>query len=249
MSALQKIPVLRAFHRYWRELTRPAPLQEFSDYDAYWKARIRDGRRADVLDRHRIIARLIPDGASVLDIGCGDGAFLRYVRDVHPSCRLMGLDISETAVGALRKEGIAAQRIDPDLPFDNQIHEHWENIVLMEVIEHVADAEGLMRQVLALQPKRVFVTIPNVGFLVHRLRLMFAGRFPITTIIYHMKEHVRFWTAKDFIQWSETFGLRVRSFHGQVDRPDKIVIWLARTFPSLFASQVVYELEPRPKPF
>lgn len=248
MSALQKIAVVRALHRYWRELTRPAPLQEFSDYDAYWKARIRSGKRANVLDRHRIISRLISDGASVLDIGCGDGAFLRYVRDVQPSCRLMGLDISATAVDTVRESGIAAQQIDPAMPLADQVKEQWENIVLMEVIEHVVDAEGLMRQVLALQPRRIFVTIPNVGFLTHRLRLMLAGRFPITTIIYHMREHVRFWTAKDFVQWSESLGLRVCSFHGQVDRPDKIVIWLARTLPSLFAAQVVYELEPKPKP-
>jgi hypothetical protein len=106
-----------------------------------------------------------------------------------------------------------------------------------------------MRQVLALQPKRVFVTIPNVGFLVHRLRLMFAGRFPITSIFYHMKEHLRFWTVKDFHQWARHLDMVVCSYHGQVDRPDKVVNWLSRGAPSLFADRVVYELEPRPKPF
>lgn len=247
MSKLTRVPVLRALHRYLREIIRPAPLQEFANYDAYWTARMRDGKRATVLDRHRIISRLLPDNANVLDIGCGDGAFLRFLRTTHPASHLLGADISETAVAALRESGIDGQCIDPGIPLTSQITGHWSDIVMMEVIEHVVDAENLVRQALALHPKRIFITIPNAGFLIHRLRLMFGGRFPVTTIVYHMKEHVRFWTVKDMRQWAKYMGMRVRSYHGQVDRPDKIVNWLARLAPGLFAAQLVYVLELHPK--
>lgn len=115
----------------------------------------------------------------------------------------------------------------------------------MEVIEHVADAEDLMRQVLELKPSRIFVTIPNVGCLKHRLRLMFGGRFPITATHYHMKEHIRFWTAKDFNQWAETLDIGVKSIHGQFDHGDKIVEWFVRKHPSMFADRVIYELRTR----
>lgn len=244
MNPVQKIPVARALYRYWQQLTRPSPLQEFANYDAYWNARLHEGKHADMLDRYRIVSRLVPDGASVLDVGCGDGAFLKFMHDSRPKCRLLGADISRTAISALENAGLAGQRIDPAQPLEHQLDGHWEYVVLMEVIEHVVDAEGLVRQVMSLHPTRIIITIPNVGFLIHRLRLMFVGRFPVTNIIYHMKEHVRFWTVKDFYQWADALGLRVCSHYGQVDRKDKLVQWLGREIPSLFAGQMVYELVP-----
>lgn len=244
MTFLKRTPVLRTLYRYWSELTRPAPLSEFQDYDDYWHSRVRDGKRSPVLDRYRIVAGLVPDHASVLDIGCGEGAFLRYLGAAKPSCRIAGADISSVAIDALAKDGIDGRLIDPDKPLATQIEGAWDAIVLMEVIEHVVDAEALMRDVASLSPRRVFVTIPNVGFLLHRFRLMFFGRFPVTSIFYHMKEHVRFWTLKDFQQWASHVGMHVHSYHGQVDRPDMLVRLLARAAPGLFADRMVYELSP-----
>lgn len=245
MSLTTKIPGLRILTRTLEYINRPAPLQEFADYDAYWQSRADDGRVARVLDRHKIIAGLIDDRASVLDIGCGDCAFQQYLSSIKPDCRSLGIDASAKAVQLARAQGCNAQLIDPKARLKDQIAGHWDVVTLMEVIEHVADAEDLMRQVLELKPSRIFVTIPNVGCLKHRLRLMFGGRFPITTIIYHMKEHLRFWTAKDFRQWVGEFDLEVRSIHGQFSHGDRLVEWATRKHPALFAPQVIYELRPR----
>ncbi|HRQ65525.1 MAG TPA: methionine biosynthesis protein MetW [Xanthomonadaceae bacterium] len=245
MKALRRIPILRALYRHYLDLTKPAPLVEFKDYDAYWQARIRDGRRGRVLDRHRIVTDLIEDGDRVLDVGCGEGAFLRFLGANRPNCKLLGADIAETAIAELRKEGLDGIRLDYSRPLAEQVSGAWDVVVLMEVIEHVVDAEDLMRQVLALHPKRVVVTIPNVGCLKHRLRLMFGGRFPIASIVYHMKEHVRFWTVTDFREWADHLGLKVGSYYGQVDRGDGMVRWLTRRLPGLFADQLVYVLVPK----
>jgi methionine biosynthesis protein MetW len=242
MNGIKGVPILRAVYRYYHELTRPAPLQEFDDYDDYWKSRVKEGKRLSFLDRHEIISNAIPEGFSVLDIGCGDGAFLRYIRSRHPNSEILGVDISRVAVDELHASGVAAKVIDIESPLSAQISGHWDVVVLMEVIEHVADAEALIKQVMEMNPKRIFVTIPNCGFLLHRLRLMFGGRFPITAIVYHMKEHVRFWTVKDFYEWAAACGLHVHSHKGQVFRRDKALVWLVRTFPALFADRMVYEL-------
>lgn len=245
MPRFRDLPILRVLYRYYSELTRPAPLVEFQDYDAYWVARLRDQRVSKDLHRYRIVASKLPDDTSVLDIGCGDGAFLRYLQKAKPNCRTMGADTSGAAMKQLRDSGIPGIHLDGDLPLAVQITEYYENIVLMEVIEHVIESEELVRQVIDLQPKRIFITIPNVGFLMHRLRLMFVGRFPVTSIFYHMKEHVRFWTVTDFYEWAESLGLTVLSHNGQIDRNDKILVWLVRAAPRLFADRMVYELELR----
>ncbi|WP_081884691.1 MULTISPECIES: methionine biosynthesis protein MetW [unclassified Pseudomonas] len=244
MKIFKKIPVLRVLHRYWREITRPAPLQEFEDYDTYWQMRVREQRTAKEMDRYRLIASVLPVNASVLDIGCGEGSFLRYLSRNRPDCKGSGADISISALEELTASGISVTRIDPQRRLVEQLAGSWDVVVLMEVIEHVVDAEDLVRQVIELGPRRIFITIPNAGFLLHRLRLLFGGRFPITTIVYHMREHIRFWTVKDFEQWADVLGMHIHTCRAQVDRPDRLVRWLSNWHPALFAAQVVYELSP-----
>ena len=56
---------------------------------------------------------------------------------------------------------------------------------------------------------------------------------------WHVKEHIRHWTARDFEEWVSNFGLRVVEIQGQWGfRPLPY-----RRFPKLFAPQVVYVLE------
>lgn len=198
MDILSKIPGLRILSRLYEYINRPAPLEEFSDYNDYWRLRTSDGVIIREMDRFKVIGSLIDAGESVLDIGCGDGSFQRYLAQIKPSCRSLGLDTSTEAVRFACDHGCDAQVIDPDLSLRDQVNGGWGVITVMEVIEHIPDAERVMRDILELNAKRIFVTIPNVGCLKHRFRLMFGGRFPITTIIYHMREHLRFWTVKDF---------------------------------------------------
>lgn len=249
MNVFKKIPILRIIIRWytyivrWYEyIVRLAPLNEFKNYDEYWQSRDFDGHGTRVLDRYRVIANLLEEGTSILDIGCGDCAFQQYLLNNKPSFKILGIDTSSNAVLLAQKKGFNAQAIDPHIKLRDQVSGDWNVVTLMEVIEHVPEAEELMRQVLEFKPSKIFVTIPNIGCLKHRLRLMFGGRFPITTIIYHMKEHLRFWTVKDFEQWTNTFDLEIYSIHGQFAHGDRIAEWFTRKFPALFAAQIIYEL-------
>lgn len=157
-----------------------------------------------------------------------------------------GVDIAPTAIEQVNNRGLEGKVICPYKRLKNQIESKWTVITLMEVIEHHVDAEDLMRQVIELAPERIFVTIPNIGCLKHRLRLMIGGRFPVTSIVFHMKEHVRFWTVKDFKQWSDMLGLNINAIQGQFDSGDRFVRWFVKKWPSIFADQVVYELSLMP---
>ncbi len=55
----------------------PMPLKEFADYDDYWEQR----GRQEPKYRFVWVADRLPDQGMVLDAGCGDGAFLEYVRE------------------------------------------------------------------------------------------------------------------------------------------------------------------------
>lgn len=226
------------------KLNGPAPLNAYPDYDEYWEKRKAEGRAPRLLYRYQKIAEFLPPSARILDIGCGDGAFGAHLAIARPDCQYLGLDISRVSVEQASGRGVPCQVIEPNRPLREQVAGEFDCVSMMEVLEHVHDAEELFAQALAFEPLRVFVTIPNVGSLLHRVRFAVFGRFPVTTIIYHMKEHIRFWTFKDFRQWVGTFNLRITGFYGQTGVGHGILDALALRFPKLFALQVIYVLEP-----
>lgn len=111
-------------------------------------------------------------------------------------------------------------------------------VVIMELIEHMVDPESLMREIKNSSKASIYITIPNMGFIINRLRLFLGGKMPITVIIFHMREHVRFWTYSDFKYWANSLGFKVVKHYGQNGVP---FVW--RLWPSLFARQLIFRLE------
>ena len=92
----------RFARRLYRHLDGPAPLADYPDYDEYWERRHATGRNPGLLHRYKAIAAMLPRGASVLDVGCGDGSFGAHLASVRPDCRYVGGDISTAAIAILR---------------------------------------------------------------------------------------------------------------------------------------------------
>ena len=143
MSLLSKIPGMRIVARLFEYINRPAPLEEFENYDAYWADRAVDEGTTRSLDRFKVVSELLDLDDSVLDIGCGDASFQQYLARVKPGCKSMGLDASAEAVRVAQEHGCTAQVIDNDLRLVDQVEGRWQVVTLMEVLEHIPDAENL----------------------------------------------------------------------------------------------------------
>lgn len=212
------------------------------DYGDYWLRReagpdkaglSRKGPDSDSHHRNQIAVRLIPEGVKVLDVGCGPGKLLATLQRHRPDLELHGIDISPEAIRIAKERGFNAECVDP---VREPLAESYDTICLMTVLEHVPDAEALVRILKPRCRRQFLIAIPNLGYIEHRLRLALFGRMPLTSIWYDIREHVRFWTVKDFRHWADAMGLRVVGIHGTHRNP------LRRRLPSLLASQIVYDL-------
>lgn len=208
-------------------------------YDTYWTARRLTKERINEFQRDRIdlTLRYIDSGSSVMDIGCGNGMLLAQVHEQKKMAKIIGVDVSADALAFAQKNGLETIRANVSKRDERRGLPDADYILLFEVIEHVADSEELLRWAYAKANKGICISVPNTGFIGHRLRLLF-GRFPLQWRV-HPSEHVRFWTVRDMHWWLHQLGYAERAqvhlYRG--------VPWLSYLWPSLFFRGIFIYIE------
>jgi methionine biosynthesis protein MetW len=231
---------LNIFKRIHYALFKPMPLDDFKSYDEYWTKR---GFHGPSTNRAKIISKYIEKNSTILDIGCGDGTILDYFSKNNLPRDLVGVDISEKAVEYTKVRGYSAFQIDVQSDDFKKFLENrsFDYIIITEVLEHIQNAEDVIQECKGHFNKFIFVSIPNAGFFIYRLRLLF-GKFPLVVINVHIKEHIRFWTHSDFLYWCDYLGFSVNNYWVSYSyRP--FGIDLGKIWPSLFGRSLIYSLK------
>ncbi|MDQ6674342.1 MAG: class I SAM-dependent methyltransferase [Chloroflexota bacterium] len=147
--------------------------QEFAErrFRHAWTPSVFDITRAQRLGK--LLANRPP--GRLLDVGCYDGQFISRVVEHE---RIVGVDISHTALARAAKRGLAPVRaqVEATLPF---VAESFATIVAAEVIEHVFDTQAVLHEVArVLRPGGwLAMTTPNLVALSGRAQLL-LGRSP-----------------------------------------------------------------------
>jgi len=203
------------------------------DYDAYWEDK--RGEHLGKLSRwQRQRADLVfsylnkqHNPVSLSDVGCGDGSVLAYLKEKGGVSRIVGVDVSSSALVKARAQGVETILIGKELQEGIAVVPETDYVLLLEVLEHMPDAEQFLKAMLDKSKKGVFFSFPNTGYVLHRLRLL-MGRFPLQWRI-HPSEHLRFWTYADLKWWLKALGYTQYSIHTYEGVPV-----LNRVWPSLF---------------
>jgi ubiquinone/menaquinone biosynthesis C-methylase UbiE len=94
-------------------------------------------------------------GTSILDLGCGFGAYSTALIDEGRKC--VGCDINFEYLQAADNR-LPVVNVDTSLPFDNQ---SFDSVLIFEVLEHVANVENVLAEAFRVARKNVLVTVPN----------------------------------------------------------------------------------------
>jgi SAM-dependent methyltransferase len=85
------------------------------------------------------LAELLPPGASVLDVGCGDGLIDRHIAEQRPDLGVRGIDVLVRPGTHVPVEAFDGQRI----PYDDA---SFDVVVFVDVLHHTDDPMVLLRE-------------------------------------------------------------------------------------------------------
>ncbi|GBG13682.1 methionine biosynthesis protein MetW [Novimethylophilus kurashikiensis] len=156
------------------------------------------------------IARWIAPGSKVLDLGCGDGSLLGYLRDTL-NVRGYGVEKEDANVLACVKNGINVIQMNLEEGLSGFEANSFDVVILSQTLQAVYQTEGIVLEMLRVG-KEVIVTFPNFGYWKHRLNIA-AGRMPVSKSLpyqWYDTPNVHMCTIRDFDVFCEGHGIQVK---------------------------------------
>jgi methionine biosynthesis protein MetW len=123
------------------------------------------------------IAAWIPKGASVLDLGCGDGSLLRYLKETR-SVRGYGVEISDMDLVSCIANGVNVIQNDLDSGLSDFEDNTFDFVILSQTLQATRHTEALIQEMLRVGREGI-VSFPNFGYWKSRMNVM-LGNMPVS---------------------------------------------------------------------
>ena len=164
----------------------------------------------------QVIAALVPEGARVLDLGCGDGALLDYLQRER-GCSGYGVEIVDANVLACVRRGVNVVQLNLDEGLALFEDNSFDVVLQIDTLPHLRNAEVMLRET-ARVGRTGIVAFPNFAHWPNRLSVL-RGRMPVTRRLpyqWYDTPNIRVGTYKDFevlalknqLRMIDSFGLQ-----------------------------------------
>ena len=183
------------------------------------------------------IARLVPEGSRVLDLGCGDGAMLDYLQRTR-GCSGYGIEISETNVLACVQRGVNVVQLNLDGGLTMFDDASFDVVLQLDTLQHLRNAETMLRETARVGRIGV-VSFPNFAHWPNRQSVL-RGRMPVTKRLpyqWYDTPNIRVGTFKDFEALAQKNRLHILDAYGLQNGEE------VRTLPNLRAGTAVFQFE------
>ena len=182
------------------------------------------------------LAKLVPEGSRVLDLGCGDGAMLAYLQQAR-GCTGYGIEIDDANLLACVKRGVNVIQLNLDEGLSLFDDASFDVVLQIDTLQHLRNAEVMLRETVRVGRIGV-VAFPNFAHWPNRLSVL-RGRMPVTRRLpyqWYDTPNIRVGTHADLAVLAQRSNLRVLDSFGLQDGRT------VRFAPNLRAGTSVYTL-------
>lgn len=191
-----------------------------------------------------IIASWIKPGDRVLDLGCGKGDLLAWLK-AHKGIQGTGIEQDKDKAAACIGRGLSVLQGDLKEEVNDYPDGYFDVVILSQTLQQVYQPDLLLKS-LARIGKQVIVSFPNFCHFSIRMQLLFKGQAPKSDQLpftWYDTPNIRIITLADFRNFSKEVGYTIVkecaiNTHDQ-DRGGKIV----RLFSNLRATYGVFLIE------
>ncbi len=160
---------------------------------------------------YELILRLMPPGAGVVDLGCGDGELLAILRD-RGHAPLLGVEGDENEVAKAIARGLDVVHADLDDGL-GAIPDHGFDVALLsQTLQSIVDVAGVLDEIVRIGRLGI-VSFPNFAHRPMREMFMREGRLPKQEGLYayewHDTPNRRFPSILDFWELCAVRGIRI----------------------------------------
>jgi methionine biosynthesis protein MetW len=153
---------------------------------------------------NKTIADWISQGASVLDLGCGDGELLAYlasVKEVHAQ----GIELDEHAIVKCVSSGLSVYQQDIDTGLSEYTDKSFDYVIINQTLQQVKKPDFVLQEAFRVG-KKVIVGITNFAYYRARLSIFFRGRVPVTPSLpyqWYDTPNLHFLSINDFKDYTK----------------------------------------------
>ncbi len=211
-----------------------------SDADARNRKVAFDSLRVDL----RLIADQIKPGSRVLDVGCGDGTLLAYLRD-EKQVDGRGLELSMARVKAAVRHGLPVIQGNLETDLQNYPADAFDYVILSQTLQATHNPKEVLENLLRLG-KHAVVSFPNFGYWAVRLSLLFGGRMPTTSTLpetWYGTENIHLCTIKDFLSLVDELGVTIEAGYALDAAGEKQGLAATGKLANLFSEQALFLLK------
>ena len=184
-----------------------------------------------------LVAELVPAGARVLDLGCGDGELLAHLRDAK-RCTGYGVEIADANVLACERRGVNVIQLNLEEGLALFEDQSFDVVLQLDTLQHLRNTEKMLRET-ARVGRIGIISFPNFAHWPNRLQVA-AGRMPVTRVLpyqWYDTPNIRVGTFKDFEVLATKNKLAILDAFGLQDGRE------VRVLPNARASTAVFKFE------
>jgi methionine biosynthesis protein MetW len=190
----------------------------------------------------KIIASWVEHNSEVLDLGCGEGDLLVYLKK-HKNVRGTGIDKKEENIFRCLEKGLSVIHGDINDEVKDYSPLSYDYIILSQTLQQVYEPSDLIRSLLEIG-KKVIVSFPNFSHWKIRLQLLLTGYAPVSKQLpyeWYNTPNIRVITINDFKKYGRQIGFKIIREAAIKSNPDvKHEGKVIRLFPNMFATYGIF---------